>query len=198
MRLATATEPDVFEEIPAGTNTYVARVFSPYNISRTDPLPLNQKYDFMVAITGSSEMNTLQKRQLQDRIAKEFNEFLKYTTIPAFFIIAFVVILLTFYAYCVISRRINNLTRMVENPHQFRQIQKNAQANAERDLDEIARLENIFAQFYNEERVQGGQERSVRENKKVSMLPMKSSLNLLRDNPDPEYERYFQEHLVEG
>ena len=197
MRLPIATEPDVFEEIPAGTNTYVARVFSPYNISRTDPLPLNQKYDFMVAITGSSEMNTLQKRQLQDRIAKEFNEFLKYTTIPAFFIIAFVVIILTLYAYCVISRRINNLTRMVENPHQFRQsIQRNAAGV--NDLDEIARLENIFAQFYNEERVQGGQEGSVRENKKVSMLPMKSSLNLHRDNPDPEYERYFQEQLVEG
>jgi hypothetical protein len=111
-----------------------------------------------------------------------------------------VVFILTLYAYCVISRRINNLTRMVENPHQFRQ--RNAQAagvNAERDQDEIARLENIFAQFYNEERVQGGQDRSIRENKKVSMLPMKSSLNLLRDNPDPEYEKYFQQHpVVEG
>ena len=108
------------------------------------------------------------------------------------------VAILTFYAYCVISLRINNLTRMVENPHQFRQSAQAAGANAERDQDEIARLENIFAQFYNEERVQGGQDRSIRENKKVSMLPMKSSLNLLREKPDPEYERYFQEHPVEG
>jgi hypothetical protein len=44
-------------------------------------------------------------------------------------------------------------------------------------------LENIFAQFYNEEKVKGGQQRSSRENKKVSMLPMKTSINLFREDP---------------
>ena len=66
---------------------------------------------------------------------------------------------------------------MVENPHMFKgklkkmgsyrnneglpHGRKNDGGNAigenmDKDLDEIARLENIFAQFYNEERVKGG------------------------------------------
>jgi hypothetical protein len=49
--------PDVFEEIIPALNTYVGRVFSPYNISKSNPSPMNEKYDFMVAITGSSKMS---------------------------------------------------------------------------------------------------------------------------------------------
>lgn len=58
---------------------------------------------------------------------------------------------------------------MVENPHKFKynnilnqsssSSKRNGQVNnngGEKDLDEIARLENIFAQFYNEEKVKGG------------------------------------------
>lgn len=76
-------------------------------------------------------MSTLQKRQLQDRIAKEFNAFLNYTTYPALVIIAVVVGFLTCFAYCQISKRIVDLTKMVENPNQFRNRQRNAaQANA--------------------------------------------------------------------
>jgi hypothetical protein len=65
---------------------------------------------------------------------------------------------------------------MVENPHKFKA--RNISGNQD-DLDEIARLENIFAEFYKEER--GGQQ-NPGKNKKVSMLPMKSSLNLQKIN----------------
>lgn len=151
-------------------------------------------------------MSNTEQDNLRERIAMEFNQFLLYTTIPAFFIIAVVVIALTLYAYCGISKRINELTKMVENPHKFKynNILNNHSnkrtgqlLNGEKeDLDEIARLENIFAQFYNEEKVKGGQQKSTRENKKVSMLPMKTSINLFREDPSSNQISKSQEEDV--
>ena len=45
-------------------------------------------------------------------------------------------------------------------------------------MDEIQRLVNIFAKFYNEEKVKGGSTQKGRIDKKVSMLPMKTCINL--------------------
>jgi hypothetical protein len=95
-------------------------------------------------------MSSVQQDQLRERIAKEFDQFLQYTTIPAFFIIAAVVGILISYACYGISRRINNLTDMVENPHKFKEklIKNKDYASNENEGDEIDRLEKIFAQFY--------------------------------------------------
>jgi len=46
-------------------------------------------------------------------------------------------------------------------------------------MDEIERLVNIFAKFYNEEKVKGTSvSQKGRIDKKVSMLPMKTTLNI--------------------
>jgi hypothetical protein len=74
----------------------------------------------------------------------EFTNFLLYTTIPAFGIIAIVTSALTFYAHVAISKRINNLTAMVDNPVKF----KNLENNEKKDPDEIQKLVNIFQKFY--------------------------------------------------
>ena len=66
---------------------------------------------------------------------------------------------LTFYAYRYISYRINNLTKLVDNPQLFKdQIKDIALKNQENLKDEIDRLEYIFAHFFYEEKhkVRGG------------------------------------------
>lgn len=50
-------------------------------------------------------------------------------------------------------------------------------------MDEIQKLVNIFAKFYNEEKGKGGGKSRI--DKKVSMLPMKTSLNLYSQRAPP-------------
>jgi hypothetical protein len=77
------------------------------------------------------------------------------TTLPSLAIIVVIVGLLTFYAYYYISRRINNLTLLVDNPHDEKnkkRIKDAAAKNPDQPMDEIERLESIFAHFFNEEK----------------------------------------------
>jgi hypothetical protein len=77
------------------------------------------------------------------------------TTLPSLAIIVVIVGLLTFYAYYYISRRINNLTLLVDNPHDEnnkKRIKEAAAKNPDQPMDEIERLESIFAHFFNEEK----------------------------------------------
>ena len=74
---------------------------------------------------------------LQNQIETEFSDFLIYTTIPAFFIILSVTALLTLYAYLAISKRINALTKMVDNPHEFKHANTPAASAAALDKQQI-------------------------------------------------------------
>jgi hypothetical protein len=123
---------------------------------------------------------------LRELITKEFNQFLLETTLPSLAIIVVIVTILTFYAYYFISRRINNLTKLVDNPHEEenrRQIQEAAKKSPDQPMDEIERLESIFAHFFNEEKykVKQGERLPHGDRKKVSMLPMRTTLNIFRD-----------------
>ena len=84
------------------------------------------------------------------------------------------------YAKSKISDRINKLTLMVDNPHLFKNSNTASHKEERKDhqMDEIEKLVNIFAKFYNEEKVKGAVSQKGRIDKKVSMLPMKSSINL--------------------
>jgi hypothetical protein len=55
----------------------------------------------------------------------EFDKFLYYTIFPALGIIIIVTVALTLYAYFYISKRINNLTAMVDNPVRFKNLENN-------------------------------------------------------------------------
>lgn len=52
----SGASPDVFTK-QIDDDTYIVRVFSPYNISKSDSRSLNVKYDYMVAISGPSGIN---------------------------------------------------------------------------------------------------------------------------------------------
>ena len=116
-----------------------------------------------------------------------------------------IVTILTFYAYYFISRRINNLTKLVDNPHEEenrRQIQEAAKKSPDQPMDEIERLESIFAHFFNEEKykVKQGANFQHGDRKKVSMLPMRTTLNIFRDpksNGDEALKKLLKEDLGE-
>lgn len=68
---------------------------------------------------------------------------------------------------------------MVDNPHLFKNSVASKHKEKEEQMDEIERLVNIFAKFYNEEKVKGTSvSQKGRIDKKVSMLPMKTTLNI--------------------
>lgn len=140
----------------------------------------------MVAISGSSTITPDEQAQLRELITKEFNQFLLETTLPSLAIIVVIVFFLTFYAYYFISRRINNLTKLVDNPHEEEnkaRIKVAANKSPDQPMDEIERLESIFAHFFNEEKykVKQGEKLQHGDRKKVSMLPMRTTLNIFRD-----------------
>lgn len=123
-------------------------------------------------------MNEQLQSDLRSKITSEFNQFLVYTIVPALFIILLVSVVLIWYAKRKISDRINQLTLMVDNPHQFKS-DKDLREASIADVDEIEKLVRIFSKFYNEEKVKGSASSlKGRIDKKVSMLPMKSSINL--------------------
>jgi hypothetical protein len=91
---------------------------------------------------------------------------------------------LIWYAKSRIADRINQLTQMVDNPHLFKNSSVAKQKEVEDQMDEISRLVNIFAKFYNEEKVKGSSvAQKGRIDKKMSMLPMKSTINLYAKKP---------------
>jgi hypothetical protein len=49
-----STRANIFEQVEDSSKTYIGRVFSPFNVTRNDTRAFNKKYDFMVAISGSS------------------------------------------------------------------------------------------------------------------------------------------------
>ena len=91
-------------------------MFSPFNVTRNDPRNISSKYDFMIAISGSSTIGGEEKDQLRDLISKEFNQFLLNTTLPTLAFIVVIVLSITLYAHCKVSRRINNLAEMLDKP----------------------------------------------------------------------------------
>lgn len=52
--------PNIYEQRLSEPKLYIARVFSPFNISRSQQGSIASKYDFMVAISGPSFMNEAQ------------------------------------------------------------------------------------------------------------------------------------------
>jgi hypothetical protein len=69
-------------------------------------------------------------------------------------------------------------------------------------MDEIERLESIFAHFFNEEKykVKQGERLPHGDRKKVSMLPMRTTLNIFRDpksNGDEALKKLLKEDLGE-
>jgi hypothetical protein len=181
-----STRANIFEVVDDTENTYIGRVFSPFNVSRNDSRDFNKKYDFMVAISGSSKITPDEQAQLRELITKEFNQFLLETTLPSLAIIVVIVTFLTGYAYWFISRRINNLTKLVDNPHDEKnkaRIKAATTKGPDQPMDEIERLESIFAHFFNEEKykVKQGEKLQHGDRKKVSMLPMRTTLNIFRD-----------------
>lgn len=153
----------------------------------------------MVAISGSSTITPDEQAQLRELITKEFNQFLLETTLPSLAIIVVIVFFLTFYAYYFISRRINNLTELVDNPHEEKnkaRIKEAAAKSSDQPMDEIERLESIFAHFFNEEKykVKQGEKLQHGDRKKVSMLPMRTTLNIFRD-PDSNGDEALKQLL---
>ena len=154
----------------------------------------------MVAISGSSKITPTEQAQLRELITKEFNQFLLNTTLPSLAIIVVIVFCLTFYAYYFISRRINNLTKLVDNPHieeHKKKIREAATRSSDQPMDEIERLESIFAHFFNEEKykVKQGSALEHGDRKKVSMLPMRTTLNIFRD-PQRKGDKILSEMLL--
>lgn len=58
--------PNIYEQRLSDPKLYIARVFSPFNISRNQEGSISSKYDFMVAISGPSFMNDAQQEILRD------------------------------------------------------------------------------------------------------------------------------------
>ena len=163
-------------------------------MTRNDTRNISSKYDFMIAISGSSTIGGEEEDQLRDLISKEFNKFLLNTTLPTLAFIVVIVLSITLYAHCKVSRGINNLAEMLDKPQdpgnkvRIKALsEKGAKLNEAEQLmlDEIERLEYIFAHFFNEEKYrvkQDGFEHGDR--KKVQMLPMKTTRNIFRDTAD--------------
>ena len=111
------------------------------------------------------------------------------------------------YAEFRISRKINELTKKVENPQLFKEskFDKSISGGGRQHLDEIDRLEYIFANFYNEEKGKGSESQHITTkgniDKKVSMLPMKSSINIYNQQQEPSDLKKQQDtgaHPFEG
>lgn len=91
----------------------------------------------------------------------------------------------------------------MDNPHEEKNKQRIKTAAAkgpDHPMDEIERLESIFAHFFNEEKykVKQGEKLEHGERKKVSMLPMRTTLNIFRDpksNGDEALKKLLKEDL---
>lgn len=68
--------PDIYTAKPEGKQIFVARLFSPFNISVSDTRSLSDKYDFMVAISGQTFMGSIEQENLKSQITGAFNKFL--------------------------------------------------------------------------------------------------------------------------
>jgi hypothetical protein len=102
----------------------------------------------MIAIMGKTVIDSSVLDKIQDSITKEFSYYLGYTLGASFGFIVLVTLLLSLFAGCFIAKKINDLTKQV-NEATFKKDFGNYDDTSK--MDEIEKLEFVFNKFYNEE-----------------------------------------------
>ncbi|CDW86735.1 UNKNOWN [Stylonychia lemnae] len=173
---------DVFKKTyPSEYGYYVTRVFSPYNYSHSESQRLN--YNYMIVIASNKEVDQIQRDEITNLIRPEMNEYLAMIIPSAIAFVFLTNLLLLIISERFISKPIIKLAQQVKDTDQktskdwIKSLGNNVQ-----NLDEIAKLRNIFARFFNEEIKQDSKSGDAK--KKVELMMEKQTLNLMYDKDE--------------
>eukprot|EP00347_Sterkiella_histriomuscorum_P023675 403333779 len=171
---------DSFSKVyPSDYGYYVTRVFSPYNY--TYDSTQRSKYNYMIVISANHQVDQTQKDEITTLIRPEMSDYLAYVVPSSIMFVLIANCALILFSEWKISRPIIQLAKQVQMTQQTNW-QKKSEDQVKK-MNEINKLRNIFATFFNEEIKEDAQQKSGLNqshnnlNKKVEMIVEKPVQN---------------------